>query len=144
MFQATLEDVVEALQRDSEHACFCHLESAEKRLDDALVDESAELGEGGAGCAVADRPHCFLLYFIVIQEEDLNEFVDDAHVKAHLDLVTRAGSDIRERPAHLFPHGLLLVVDELVEGLEGAGVNDELGLLIITRDDVADRPEAGH
>jgi hypothetical protein len=42
--------------------------------------------EIGAGRAIADSPDCLLSDFVVIIQENLDEFVDNAHVKALLDL----------------------------------------------------------
>jgi hypothetical protein len=45
--------------------------------------------EIGTCCAVANSPHSLLFDLVIIIEEDQDEFVDDAQIKALLDL--RAG-----------------------------------------------------
>ena len=67
--------------------------------------------EGRTGGAVADGPHGLFLDLLVVLEEDLNKFVNDAQVEALLDLFDRACRDVRQSPTNLLPDRLLLAVN---------------------------------
>jgi hypothetical protein len=64
-----------------------HFKGGQERLNDALVNKGGELREGGTGGAVADSPHGLFLDLVVVQEKDLNKFVNDTEIQADLDLI---------------------------------------------------------
>jgi hypothetical protein len=91
----------------------------------------------GSRCAVADCPYRFFLDFDVIMDQQLYQFVHDAHVNALLDLLLIPGSDVRERPAHLLPHSFLLVEYYIIKSLERTCFNHILSLPVIPCHNIA-------
>ena len=90
MLLSCLKDIFEAFQSNCKVSWLRQLESRQKCLDDASLDQPLELMEISACCAVAYSPHSLLFDLGVIIEEDHDEFVDDAQIKALVNL--RAGS----------------------------------------------------
>jgi hypothetical protein len=139
---ATLKNIVETLEGDSEHSDIVDLEHGSQRLDHSLVDKSFELHRVGGGSAVAEGPDGLILHLHVVVLQDLYELVHDADIEANLHLLNGASGDVRQHPAALLPHGLLWVRNYLVQGLNQATVHRHLSLVIITGHDVADGPQA--
>lgn len=86
MLLTSLQDIFETLKSNSQCSRLIHLKCGKKSLDDAFLNELLELMESCACSAIADSPYSLLLDFVIIIEEDLDEFIDDTHIKALLNL----------------------------------------------------------
>ncbi|RUP48203.1 hypothetical protein BC936DRAFT_144843 [Jimgerdemannia flammicorona] len=88
---------------------------------------------------------CSAIHFrsdVVVIVLIIGEWRGDVGVNDRLDLRGIAGSDVGDSPAGLLADTVLGAREKAEEGGKGTTVDDDLGLNIVTSDDVADRAES--
>jgi hypothetical protein len=74
---------------------------------------------------------------LIVIDEGLYEFVYDPQVYTLLDVRVRAGRDIGKCPTHLLSDRLIIILDQVVESLQGARIDYGLSLNFIARHNIA-------
>jgi len=140
---ASLQDVLDALERDGDEAGVVAREQVAERLDTALLHEVLDLLGRAARGGVGDGPGGLLLDVELGRPEQVHERRDDVGLDDGLDLLARAGGDVRDRPARLLADALLGRVEQREQPRQRAAVDDALRLAVVARDDVAGGAQGG-
>lgn len=106
---ANLQDVVETIERHLDDLVVHHLKEIAQGFDTTLRDEVTNLRRllETTGCSVRDRPASLLLGLEVGVLENIDEGRDNVGVDDRLNLLRRARSNVRDRPAGLLPDTVL-------------------------------------
>ena len=86
--------VVKSFKGHGQHSNIVDLKYVSKSFDETFINKLTELHWVCLSCAVAQSPHCFILYLHVVMQQNIHKLVDDARIKTSLDLLLRTSSDV--------------------------------------------------
>lgn len=137
MLLSTLQNVVDSLKSHCQHLNILQLEYWAQCFYDSLLNQWVKLSWWCTSGGIRQSPDCLVFdrHFVIL--ENVNQFVDDAHVDATLNLFLSSCSDIRKYPACFFADSSLWMVDNLMKPLNKSTINHKLGLIVIACQNVA-------
>eukprot|EP00050_Salpingoeca_kvevrii_P010306 m.7653 g.7653 ORF g.7653 m.7653 type:complete len:452 (+) comp2784_c1_seq1:247-1602(+) len=139
---AMAENVLEAIECNLDDLGVGRAEKLADWRDAAVMNELVDLLNGAARGSVADGPGSLLASFPAILLDDADQLRHDVALKDFVKLRWLASSNVGYRPAGLLADGFLGVGEKLLEIVECVTLEDDLGLLVVARDNVANGAES--
>ena len=139
------EDVVEAIEGDLDDLVVHHRQEVAEGLDAALANEVPnDIGllqatRGGVG----NRPACLLSGLEIGMLEDVDKRRDDVGINDSLDLWRGASGDVGDGPASFLTDAVLGRRQERKQGRKSTGGDNNLGLEVVTSDNISTDRRAG-
>lgn len=140
-----LQDVLKAVEGNLDDLVVRACEQVTQWLDAAHLDEESNLSRSlkAARSGVGYSPASFLSRLEITILEEVNERLDDVCIDDSLDLRRVSSGDVGDGPAGLFPDTILSGAEKGKQGRECAAVNDDLGLNVVTGDNVTNGSKGG-
>ena len=141
-----LQNVLKTIQTDRDGGRVEATEKRNKERHHVLFDKVEDLVRATARRGIGKSPSSLLLdlKLRVGGVHQTNNKRDDSRINNHLNLLFATGSDVGDTPASLLPHGLVGIMEQLLQEFQSQGaLQDSLGLSLVTSHNVSNHTKSG-